>query len=1353
MPDILTLRGGSALSAFRLDKLNAQLAAYVSSSRVSSSGVPGLALSSTSFWHFVEVSRPLTEAELDKLNRILAYGEAAAAPTAAMLLVTPRIGTISPWSSKATDIARQCGLDAVTRIERGCAWYFADAAVLAAHRAAVLPLVHDRMVEAVLARLEDAHALFRHVAPRPLALVDLASGGRAALARANRDMGLALSPDEIDYLFAHFSQAGRNPTDAELTMFAQANSEHCRHKIFNASWVIDGKPRAESLFGMIRETHKAHPDGTVVAYSDNSAVMEGAQFRRFFPDGAGNYGYHDALTHTLMKVETHNHPTAISPFPGAATGSGGEIRDEGATGRGGKPKAGLVGFTVSNLRIPDFVQPWEDYFAPPALSPDPSPANGRGELRDASIKPEASTWVGKPARIASALQIMLDGPIGAASFNNEFGRPNLNGYFRTFEMEVDGVLRGYHKPIMIAGGIGNIAAEHVQKLGLPAGTLLVQLGGPGMLIGMGGGAASSMDTGANTEDLDFDSVQRGNAEIERRAQEVIDRCWQLGADNPILSIHDVGAGGLSNALPELAHSSGRGARVDLRAAPSEESGMSPREIWCNEAQERYMLAIAPDKLEAFRALCARERCPFAVLGDTTTEDRLLVSDSQLGDKPHAPVDMSLEVVLGKPPRMTRDVTHLVRSLPPLDVDAMSLDEACRRVLRHPAVADKTFLVSIGDRSVGGLCSRDPFVGPWQVPVADCAVTLYGFVGYAGEAMAMGERTPLALINAPASGRMAVGEAITNIAAAPIAALSGVKLSANWMSPAAYPGEDAALFDTVRAVADLCIEIGVSIPVGKDSLSMRTSWNDAEGKAREVVSPVSLIISAFAACSDVRRSLTPQLKLEAGDTELLLIDLAAGRNRLGGSILAQVYGQMGNGTPDVDDAAVLQRFFAAVQALNSDGKLLAYHDRSDGGLYATVCEMAFAGHCGVTLNLDLLAYDAQALDVDGSERTPGVLQGRSDERMLAALFTEELGAVVQVRSGERNAVLASLREAGLVAHLIGSPNKSGEIRLLRNAKAVFCVPRIDLQRIWSETTWRLQSLRDNPQCAQEEYDGVLDAADPGLHTKLDYDPAEDIAAPFIGTGARPRIAILREQGVNGQVEMAAAFDRAGFDTVDVHMSDLISSRRSLADFRGFAACGGFSYGDVLGGGEGWAKSILFNQRARDDFSAFFARPDTFALGICNGCQMMANLTELIPGAAMWPKFVKNRSEQFEARLVMVEVPDNPSLFFAGMAGSRMPVVTAHGEGRAVFREATHQAGVIAALRFVDNRGRIAERYPYNPNGAPGGLTGVTTADGRFTALMPHPERVFRSMQMSWAPEGWGEDSAWMRLFRNARRWVG
>ena len=1312
MPDILTLRGGAALSAFRLDKLNARLAGLATA---------GLSVRSTCFWHFVEVTRPLSVSEQDKLGRILAYGDAAAEASPSMILVTPRIGTISPWSSKATDIARQCGLEAVTRIERGCAWYFSDAAALAKHRAQVLPLVHDRMVEAVLERREDAQALFRHVAPRPLEVVDLSAGGKAALERANRDMGLALSPDEIDYLFDHFSGAGRNPTDAELTMFAQANSEHCRHKIFNASWVIDGKPRAESLFGMIRETHKAHPQGTVVAYSDNSAVMEGAQFRRFYPDGKGAYAYHDALTHTLMKVETHNHPTAISPFPGAATGSGGEIRDEGATGRGGKPKAGLVGFTVSNLRIPGAEQPWEKDF-------------------------------GKPARIASALQIMLDGPIGAASFNNEFGRPNLAGYFRSFEAEVDGVVRGYHKPIMIAGGIGNIAAEHVQKLGLPAGTLLVQLGGPGMLIGMGGGAASSMDTGANAEDLDFDSVQRGNAEIERRAQEVIDRCWQLGADNPILSIHDVGAGGLSNALPELAHSSGRGARVNLRAAPSEESGMSPREIWCNESQERYMLAVAPDRLASFRLLCERERCPFAVLGETTEEDRLLVSDPDQGDRPLAPVDISLEVVLGKPPRMTRDVVHLVRRLPPLDFSAITLDEACRRVLRHPAVADKTFLISIGDRTVGGLCSRDPFVGPWQVPVADCAATLFGFEGHAGEAMAMGERTPLALIDAPASGRMAVGEAISNIAAAAIDALAGVKLSANWMSPAGYAGEDAGLFDTVRAVADLCISIGVSIPVGKDSLSMRTAWSDDGGKAREVVSPVSLIISAFAACSDVRRTLTPQLKLDQGETELLLIDVAAGRNRLGGSILAQVFGQMGNSAPDVDEPAALQRFFAAIQALNADGKLLAYHDRSDGGLYATVCEMAFAGHCGVTLNLDLLSYDAQALDVDGSERTPGVLQGRSDERMLAALFAEELGAVLQVRAAERNAVLAALREHGLVAHLIGNPNKTGQIRLVRNAKPVFSVPRVELQRIWSETTWRMQSLRDNPQCAQEEYDSVLDVLDPGLHAQLSYDPADDIAAPFIGTGARPKLAILREQGVNGQVEMAAAFDRAGFDTVDVHMSDIITGRRLLATFKGFAACGGFSYGDVLGGGEGWAKSILFNQRARDNFSAFFARTDSFALGICNGCQMMANLTELIPGADYWPKFVKNRSEQFEARLVMVEVPENPSLFFSGMAGSRMPVVIAHGEGRAVFREEGHQAKVISALHFVDSYGKRAERYPQNPNGAPGGLTGVTTADGRFTALMPHPERVFRSAQMSWSPADWLEHSAWIRLFRNARKWI-
>jgi phosphoribosylformylglycinamidine synthase len=1301
---ILKLRGARALSPFRLAKLNASLAVLHPDARVLAAR----------FVHFVETDRAPDAAETALLERLLAYGDAPETHAGPEVLVVPRIGTISPWSSKATDIARNCGLAHVRRVERGTLYVLARPVPVERIAAAL----HDRMTESVLASADEAHRLFRHVPPPPMETVPLRAQGRRALDDANAALGLALSPDEIDYLADVFGRAGRDPTDVELTMFAQANSEHCRHKIFNASWIVDGEQQPLSLFGMIRETEKANPQGTILAYTDNSAIMEGAPTRRFFVRD-GRYGYVEEPTHTLMKVETHNHPTAISPFPGAATGSGGEIRDEGATGRGAKPKAGLCGFSVSNLRIPGAEQPWEADF-------------------------------GKPDRIASALDIMLEGPIGAASFNNEFGRPNLAGYFRSYEMMAGGLPRGYHKPIMIAGGVGNIRDAHTAKAPLPPGALLIQLGGPGMLIGMGGGAASSMDAGANVADLDFDSVQRGNAEIERRAQEVIDRCWSLGADNPILSIHDVGAGGLSNAMPELVHGAGRGAVLDLRAAPNEEPGMTPREVWCNEAQERYVLAIAPERLEAFRALCERERCPFAVLGAATEREHLEVRDPLFDNRP---VDMDLAALLGKPPRMTRDVRRVRRPAQPFDLTGIDLGEACLRVLRAPTVANKTFLISIGDRTVGGLCSRDQMVGPWQVPVADCAVTLLGFETYAGEAFAMGERTPIASLDAPASGRMAVGEALTNLAAAPVTDLARVKLSANWMAAAGFEGEDAALFDTVRAVAlELCPALGISIPVGKDSLSMRTTWRGG-GDERQVVAPLSLIVSAFAPVDDARRCLTPQLVRDAGETELVLIDLGRGRNRLGGSILAQVFGEAGDVPPDVDDPQALRAFFTCIRALARDGLLLAYHDRSDGGLFAAVCEMAFAGRAGVTLNLDLLSYDALALDVDGNERRPELMRGRDLDRALRALFAEELGAVIQVCAAERNGVLARLREAGLAAQVIGAPSARDEIRLVRSAKPVFAAPRVELQRAWSETTFHMQRLRDDPDCAREEFDRILDADDPGLSAALAFDPAEDVAAPYVARGARPRIAILREQGVNGQVEMAAAFDRAGFEAHDVHMSDILAGRTSLAEFKGFAACGGFSYGDVLGAGEGWAKSILFNARARDGFSAFFARGDSFALGVCNGCQMMSNLHELIPGAEAWPKFTRNRSEQFEARYVMVEVLDSPSIFFRGMAGSRLPVAVAHGEGRAAFADPADRARVIASLRFVDHRGAPTEVYPLNPNGSPGGLTGVTTADGRFTVLMPHPERVFRSVQCSWRPQGWGEDGGWMRLFRNARAWVG
>jgi phosphoribosylformylglycinamidine synthase len=1304
---ILKLRGARAVSAFRLDKLNSRLAAIRTSARIAAA----------EYWHFVETERALEPRESQVLERLLQYGEPAPAGEGRMLLGVPRLGTISPWSSKATDIARRCGLESVRRVERGIAWFFSGGRLPDSDLHPIFALIHDRMTETVLRSIDEADALFRHHEPKPLAVVSVLARGRAALDEANIALGLALAPDEIDYLLSHYRSIARDPTDVELTMFAQANSEHCRHKIFNASWIIDGVREDETLFGMIKTTHARNPAGTVVAYADNAAVIEGRSIARFYPGSGERYGYRQELTHTLMKCETHNHPTAISPFPGAATGSGGELRDEAATGLGAKPKAGLCGFSVSHLRIPDFEQPWE----------------------------KAS---GGPERVASALQIMLEGPIGAASFNNEFGRPNLAGYFRAFEMEADGVLRGYHKPIMIAGGLGNINAVHADKAPIAPGALLVQLGGPGMLIGMGGGAASSMDTGANPENLDFDSVQRGNAEMQRRAQEVIDRCWQLGERNPVLSIHDVGAGGLSNALPELAHMAGRGARIDLRALPNEEPGMTPRELWCNEAQERFVLAVGAERIGEFRAICERERCPFAVVGVATDDARLVVEDPQFRNRP---VDMELSVLLGKPPRMTREVRRRRPRPAALALGDVVLAEACHRVLRHPTVARKTFLVSIGDRTVGGLCARDPFVGPWQVPVADCAVTSMGFKEVSGEAFAMGERSPLALMNPQASGRMAVGEALTNLAAAPVAGLNRVKLSANWMAAAGHGAEDAALFDTVRAVAlDLCPALGISIPVGKDSLSMRTAWEE-DGKPREVIAPLSLIVSAFAPCDDVRRALTPQLRTDSGETELVLVDLGRGRNRLGGSILAQVFGQCGDQAPDLEEPKLLADFFAAIQALNREGLILAYHDRSDGGLFATVCEMAFAAHVGVTLNLDMLAYDEAAHDVEGNERRPELMLGRDFERVLAALFSEELGAVIQIRTSDRRKVFERL--AGLPAQVIGSPNPRDELRLVRNAKPVLAAPRAELERTWSEVTFRMQQLRDEPACAREEFDRILDRGDPGLSAALSFDPAEDVAAPFIAKGARPKIAVLREQGVNGHVEMAAAFDRAGFDAHDVHMSDIAAGRISLAQFKGIAAGGGFSYGDVLGAGAGWAKAILFNERARDQFSAFFARRDTFALGACNGCQMMSQLKELIPGAEHWPQFARNRSEQFEARFVMVEVTASPSLFFSGMNGSRMTIATAHGEGRALFDSMEAKSKAIVALRFVDNRGAATEIYPLNPNGSPEGITGLTTPDGRFTILMPHAERVFRTVQQSWHPQGWGEDSPWMRMFRNARKWVG
>ena len=1298
---MLTLSGAPAVSDFRLAKLLAAIRDRVDHvTRIDSRYV-----------HFADLDRPLAGEEQAVLESLLRYGPAdrGQAPEGRLLLVVPRFGTVSPWSSKATDIAHVCGLQAVRRLERGIAYHLVSARDFTdAEWSSLAAVLHDRMTESVLHGTAEAAALFRHTAPKPLTTVPLLSDGRPALVAANTALGLALSDDEIDYLLDAFRSAGRDPTDVELMMFAQANSEHCRHKIFNAEWIVDGERSDKSLFGMIRNTHARNPRGVLSAYRDNAAVIEGWHGRRWFvPPGGGAYSAADEPIDILMKVETHNHPTAISPFPGAATGSGGEIRDEGATGRGAKPKAGLVGFSVSNLRIPGAVRPWEQD-------------------------------LGKPDRIASALAIMLEGPIGAAAFNNEFGRPNIYGYFRTFEQRVESdgrsPLRGYHKPIMIAGGLGNIRRQHVEKATIVPGAKIVVLGGPSMLIGLGGGAASSVGAGASSADLDFASVQRGNPEIQRRAQEVIDACWALGADNPILLIHDVGAGGLSNAVPESVAQGSSGGRVDLRKVLSDEPGMSPLEIWCNEAQERYVLIVAAAQLAAFGALCERERCPFAVIGEVTDDGRLQVEDPLFGN---APVDMPLATLLGKAPRMTRDVRRLPHAADDFDPAGVDVREAACRLLRLPTIADKTFLVTIGDRSVGGMISRDPLVGPWQVAVSDVAVTVSDYFSNHGEAMAMGERAPLALLDPAASGRMAVCESVTNIAAADIARIEDIRLSANWMAACGEPGEDADLYDTVRTVGEeLCPELGIAIPVGKDSLSMKTAWQQG-GEDRKVVAPVSLIVSAFAPVVDVRRTLTPQLRVDCGDTRLVLVDLGGGRNRLGGSCLAQVYGCVGREPPDCDDAQRLRSFFAAIARLRGADLLLAYHDRSDGGLFVTLAEMAFAGRCGLEVEID--------------SGGPGAA--------VAVLFAEELGAVLQIRVEDEARVLGALHEAGLgeFSRVIGRVVAEDRISIRDRTGAVLVATRTELRRAWSETSHLMQSLRDNPDCAREEFERATDAFDPGLYAHLSYDPADDVAAPYMQTGVRPRVAILREQGVNSQMEMAAAFHRAGFEPLDVHMTDLIAGRVHLEDFRGLVACGGFSYGDVLGAGEGWAKSILFNAQLRDLFTEYFVRPDTFTLGVCNGCQMLSTLKSLIPGTEHWPRFVRNRSEQFEGRVGLVEVLPTPSLFFAGMAGSVLPIAVAHGEGQAEFadaaaREACAASGLVS-LRFVDNRGRPTETYPANPNGSPLGITGLTSRDGHATILMPHPERVFRTVQNSWHPAEWGEDGGWMRMFRNARAWVG
>ncbi|MYM39597.1 phosphoribosylformylglycinamidine synthase [Duganella qianjiadongensis] len=1349
---MLILPGSNALSAFRSQRLLTQLQAVL----------PAIAAVQARFVHFIDATAPLSDDDSRRLGALLTYGEPAHADNTEgaveEFFVIPRLGTISPWASKATDIVHNCGMAHVKRVERGIAYRInlkagilgssigATKHLSAEQAQAVAALLHDRMTESVLRHPDEAAGLFRTLEARPLETVDVIGAGKAALEKANTDLGLAMSDDEIDYLDAAFSKAGRNPTDVELMMFAQANSEHCRHKIFNADWTIDGVAQPKSLFGMIKNTHQLQPKGTVVAYSDNSSIMEGAEVMRFFPQGeAHQYAPVTELTHTLMKVETHNHPTAISPFPGASTGAGGEIRDEGATGRGAKPKAGLTGFTVSNLLLPGAVQAWEN---------DASVTGPVADYRD------SGKAYGKPDRIASALQIMIEGPLGGAAFSNEFGRPVLGGYFRTYEQNIGqqfagahDTVMGYHKPIMIAGGIGNISARHTHKNDIPVGSLLVQLGGPGMRIGMGGSAASSMATGTNTADLDFDSVQRGNPEMERRAQEVINSCWQLGPDNPIISIHDVGAGGLSNAFPEITNDAKRGAIFDLRKIPLEESGMAPKEIWSNESQERYVLAIAPESLPLFQSLCERERCLFAVVGTATEERQLKLIDPELGN---SPVDMPMDVLLGKPPKMQRDVHHVQNDFPAIDLTGMDLEEVARRVLLLPTVGDKSFLITIGDRTVGGMSVRDQMVGPWQVPVADCAVTAMSFEGYQGEAMAMGERTPLAVIDAAASGRMAVAEAVTNIAAAPINDISDIKLSANWMAACGQPGQDAALYDTVKAVGmELCPALGISIPVGKDSLSMRTTWKD-EGESKAVTSPVSLIVSSFAPVYDVRKSLTPQIRTDLGDTSIILIDLGRGKNRMGASALSLVMGQLGNETPDVDSPEDLKGFFAAIQQLNKEGKLLAYHDRSDGGLYGTLTEMAFAGRAGLSINLDILTLEqGHGADQGDAKNWAGQIAERRNEQTLRALFSEELGAVIQVRADEKSLVMDVLRSynLGACSHIIGKPNDRGVIEFTRDAKTIYSQARSALHRLWSETSWRIARLRDNPACADAEYDRLLDETDPGMTPRISFDLSENVAAPFLATGVRPRVAILREQGVNSHIETAYVMHQAGFTAVDVHMSDLIAGRVKLDDFQGIIAVGGFSYGDVLGAGEGWAKTILFNNALLDQFARFFARTDSFGLGVCNGCQMMSNLKSIIPGAHAWPKFTTNKSEKFEARFAMVEVLDSPSIFFSGMAGTQTAIAIAHGEGYADFSQTGNIGEAVAAMRFIDNRGAATEVYPYNPNGSPQGLTSVTTADGRFTVMMPHAERVFRTVQQSWHPDAWGEDSPWMRMFRNARKFVG
>ena len=1298
------LRGSPALSAFRINKLLARFQA----ARLPVHNIYA------EYVHFADLNAPLNDDEHAQLERLLKYGPALAshAPQGKLLLVTPRPGTISPWSSKATDIAHNCGLQQVNRLERGVAYYIEAGTLTNEQWQQVTAELHDRMMETVFFALDDAEQLFAHHQPTPVTSVDLLGQGRQALIDANLRLGLALAEDEIDYLQDAFTKLGRNPNDIELYMFAQANSEHCRHKIFNADWIIDGEQQPKSLFRMIKNTFETTPDHVLSAYKDNAAVMEGSEVGRYFADHeTGRYDFHQEPAHILMKVETHNHPTAISPWPGAATGSGGEIRDEGATGRGARPKAGLTGFTVSALRIPGHEQGWEND-------------------RDVSKASEAAPYYGAPSRMASPLEIMIEGPLGGAAFNNEFGRPNILGYFRSFEANVDGTRYGYHKPIMLAGGLGNIRNDQTHKLGLPTGTLLVVLGGPGMRIGIGGGAASSMGAGANSESLDFASVQRGNPEMERRAQEVIDRCWEAGEENPILAIHDIGAGGLSNAMPELADLSGKGAKLDLNKVPVEESGMSPLEIWCNESQERYSLAIDPARLEQFDQYCKRERCPYAVLGEISADDELVVTRGP-GEEPA--VDMPMSVLLGKTPKMHRDAEHAEPVKMETD-KAVDTRKALYEVLAHPTVGSKKFLITIGDRTVGGMTVRDQMVGPWQVPVADAAVTAVSFEEFKGEAMAMGEKTPIAVSNAAAASRMAIGEALTNLVSADVN-LDRIILSANWMGACGAKGQDAALYDGVSAASCFCQELGVSIPVGKDSLSMKTSWKDQAGEAKTVVSPVSLVVSAAAPVYDIRNNLLPMFAETVRDSSLLLIDLGHGKDRLGGSVYSQVTQRFDSVTPDMEDPKELKKFLELIRSLSAKGAILAYHDRSDGGLAAALCEMMFASHVGVEIVADALVS--------------------KDRTLNQALFNEELGAVIQVARGRAAEVERDFEAAGMGWSLkyLGNLTQDDHLNIYLEGKCVLSEDRVDLQKAWNEVSWQIARMRDNPECADSEYALISDKHNGGLVLTMGFDPEENLAAPFINTGVRPKVAILREQGVNSQNEMASAFLQAGFDAVDVHMTDLLEGRAKLADFVGLAACGGFSYGDVLGAGGGWAKTILHNAKLQSSFRRFFETPTTFTLGVCNGCQMISQLKDLIPGAEHWPAFVRNLSEQFEARLVNVKILESPSIFFTDMTGATLPIVNSHGEGRAYWANPLDEAEAICAACYVDSKQTPTEIYPLNPNGSHGGKTAFTTADGRATIMMPHPERSWRATQMSWRSPLLKNVTPWARIFQNARFWVG